>query len=129
MPLKKDSKIGYISQENMSKIGVKLDKSEGLGDLNWDPHDMGPLLANKAVDYINKHANQEDPFFIYYCSQAVHLPHTPPEELNGIKIAGTTLSRHMDMIKELDVQMGMLVETLKAQCIYENTLIISKNNN
>ncbi len=129
MPLKEDSEIGYISQENMSKIGVKLDKSEGLGDLNWDPHDMGPLLVNKAVDYINKHANQEDPFFIYYCSQAVHLPHTPPEELNGIKIAGTTPSRHMDMIKELDVQMGMLVETLKAQGIYENTLIIFTSDN
>lgn len=129
MPLKEDSEIGYISQENMSKIGVKLDKSEGLGDLNWDPHDMGPLLVNKAVDYIQKHAKQEDPFFIYYCSQAVHLPHTPPRELNGQKIAGTTPSKHMDMIKELDVQMGMLIQALKDQGIYENTLFIFTSDN
>ena len=129
MPLKEDSKIGYISQENMSKIGVKLDKLEGLGDLNWDPHIMGPLLVNKAVDYINDHANQAEPFFMYYCSQAVHLPHNPPEELNGVKIAGTTPSPHMDMIKELDLQMGMLVDALKKNGVYENTLIVFTSDN
>lgn len=129
MPLQSSSEITYISQENMTKIGVKLDKSEGLGDSNWDPHNMGPLLAHKAVNYINKHANKKDPFFMYYCSQAVHLPHTPSKELNGIKIAGTTPSKHMDMIKELDVQMGMLVEALKEKGIYENTIFIFTSDN
>ena len=129
MPLHSNSEITYISQENMTKIGVKLDKSEGLGDSNWDPHNMGPLLANKAVDYINNHSNREKPFFMYYCSQAVHLPHTPSKELNGIKIAGTTPSKHMDMIKELDVQMGMLVEALKEKGIYENTIFIFTSDN
>ncbi|BAX78459.1 sulfatase family protein [Labilibaculum antarcticum] len=129
MPLADDSKITYISKDNMSKIDVKLDKSEGLGDSNWDPHNMGPLLAHKAVDYINEHANKKVPFFMYYCSQAVHLPHTPSKELNGIKIAGTTPSKHMDMIKELDVQMGMFVEALKAKGIYENTIFIFTSDN
>ncbi|PKQ64263.1 sulfatase [Labilibaculum filiforme] len=129
MPLKDDSKITYISQENMSKIDVKLDKSEGLGDSNWDPHNMGPLLADKAVHFINEHSNKKTPFFMYYCSQAVHLPHAPSEELNGIKIAGTTPSKHMDMIKELDVQMGMLVSALKAQGVYDNTIFIFTSDN
>lgn len=129
MPLADDSKITYISQENMTKINVKLDKSEGLGDSNWDPHNMGPLLAHKAVNYINEHANKTKPFFMYYCSQAVHLPHTPSKELNGIKIAGTTPSKHMDMIKELDVQMGMFVEALKEKGIYENTIFIFTSDN
>lgn len=129
MPLKKDSKIDYISQENMSKIGVKLDKSEGLGDSNWTPNEMGPLLATKGVDFIKNYANKEKPFFMYYCSQAVHLPHNPPKKINGIKIAGTTPSKHMDMIKELDVQMGMLTDELKAQGIYENTIFIFTSDN
>jgi arylsulfatase A-like enzyme len=129
MPLAEDSEIGYISQENMTKIGVKLDKSEGLGDLNWDPHYIGPLLANKAVDFIRSNAGKDAPFFMYYCSQAVHLPHAPPEELNGVKIAGTTPSRHMDMIRELDVQMGMLVDALKEKGVYENTLFIFTSDN
>ncbi|NRB52554.1 MAG: arylsulfatase [Saprospiraceae bacterium] len=128
-PLGEDSKIGYISQENMSKLGVKLPKKEGLGDLKWDPHHSGPLLVGKALNYIRQKAGQQEPFFLYYCSQAVHLPHTPPAELNGIKIAGTTPSKHMDMIKELDVQIGMMVEELKRQGIFENTLIIFTSDN
>lgn len=125
----KPVEIGYVSQKNMSKIGVKLDKKEGLGDLNWDPRNAGPMLVNKGVEYIRKHANKDRPFFMYYCSQAVHLPHNPPKELNGVKIAGTTPSAHMDMIKELDVQMGMLIYELKAQGIYENTVFIFTSDN
>jgi arylsulfatase A-like enzyme len=129
LPLHKDSKIGYISQENMTKIGVKLDKLEGLGDDHWDPRLMGPLLANKAVNYIEKQASTKEPFFIYYSSQAVHLPHNPAKMLNGKEIAGTTPSSHLDLIKELDTQMGMLVETLKEKGIYENTLFIFTSDN
>lgn len=46
-----------------------------------------------------------------------------------MKIANTTPSRHMDMIKELDVQMGMLIEKLKKEGVYENTLIIFTSDN
>lgn len=128
-PLKEDSYIDHITQAKMDKLGFKLDKDEGLGDSNWDPHDMGPIIVNKAVDFINTNANQEKPFFMYYCALAVHLPHTPCKTLNGIDIAGTTPSKHMDMIKELDVQMGMLVDALKAKGVYENTLIIFTSDN
>jgi len=128
-PLKSDSKIGLITQKKMTKFNVKLDKSEGLGDTNWDPHQLGPLLVDKAVNYITANANGTKPFFMYYCSQAVHLPHTPPKSLNGIAIAETTPSRHMDMIKELDVQIGMMVAELKKQGIYENTVFIFTSDN
>ncbi|AUP80569.1 sulfatase family protein [Flavivirga eckloniae] len=128
MPLHKKSEITYISQENMTKIGVKLDKSEGLGDSYWDPHDMGPLLANKAVEYI-KSSKKNEPFFMYYCALAVHKPHTPAASLNGKSIAGTTPSKHLDLVKELDIQMDMLIKTLKQKGIYENTLIIFTSDN
>lgn len=83
MPLEESSKIQLVSKEDMLKVGVKLDKSSGLGDSNWHPKNMGPLLINKATQFIEKHAHDKDPFFMYYCSQAVHLPHNAPEELNG----------------------------------------------
>lgn len=129
MPLAKNSTIGFISQENMSKIGVKLDKDEGLGDTNWNPHNMGPLLVNKAVDFIEQNSHSKEPFFMYYCALAVHLPHAPTDKLNGTAIKGTTPSRHLDMVKELDVQMEMLVQALKKQGVYENTLIIFTSDN
>lgn len=128
MPLKPNSEIGYISQENMTKIGVKLDKDEGLGDTNWDPHDMGPLLVNKAVNFIED-TKKNQPFFMYYCALAVHLPHTPSKKLNDKKIANTTPSHHLDMVKELDVQMEMLVASLKKKGVYDNTVIIFTSDN
>lgn len=129
MPLKEDSEIVLITQEKMTKLGVKLDKKEGLGDSNWNPHNAGPLLIDKAVKFIENNSKNKEPFFMYYCSQAVHKPHTPSKVLNGEKIAGTTPSNHLDMVKELDVQMEMMVQTLKQQGIYNNTLIIFTSDN
>lgn len=127
-PFQKDSQITLISQENMTKIGVTLDKDEGLGDSNWDPHHMGPQLVGKAINFIEK-SSKDQPFFMYYCSLAVHLPHSPSESLNGKKIAGTTPTSHLDMVKELDVQIEMLMASLKKKGIYDNTLIIFTSDN
>ncbi|MDV7185867.1 arylsulfatase [Lutibacter sp. TH_r2] len=128
-PLKEDSEIVLITQKYASNLGFKLDKKEGLGDSNWDPHNAGTLLINKAVDFIEKNSETNEPFFMYYCSQAVHKPHTPSKKLNGTKIAGTTPSSHLDMVKELDIQVEMMVQTLKKQGIYDNTLIIFTSDN
>lgn len=129
VPLKKDSKIDIITKANMAKVDVKLQKSDGLGDSNWHPSLLGPLLAKKGVEYINKSSNQEKPFFMYYCSQAVHLPHNPPEELNGKKVKGATPVAHLDMVVELDLQMGMLIDALKKNGVFENTLFIFTSDN
>lgn len=129
LKLKEDSKISLIDQAFLSKLNLKLDKDVGLGDSNWDPHAIGPVLIGKAVNYIAKNANKEKPFFMYYCSQAVHVPHAPVDKMDGKKIKGTTPSLHMDMIKELDVQMGMLVNELKKQGVYENTVFIFTSDN
>ncbi|MDC0584815.1 arylsulfatase, partial [Bacteroidales bacterium] len=128
-PLHEHSLIGIIDAAFYERLGHELDKSAGMGDSKWDPSAIGPLIANKAVDYIAKNAKQDKPFFMYYCSQAVHTPHAAPDELDGVKIKGTTPSKHMDMIKELDVQMGMMVKELKKQGIYENTVFIFTSDN
>jgi len=128
MPLNENSEIVLITQKKMSKLNVKLDKKEGLGDSYWNPYNSGKLLVNKAVDFI-ENATDKAPFFMYYCSQAVHLPHTPSEKMNGVKISGTTPSRHLDMVKELDVQMEMLIEALKKKGVYNNTLIVFTSDN
>ncbi len=128
-PLKEDSEIILITKEYGEKLGFKLDKKEGLGDSNWNPFNAGELLIDKAVTFIEKNAKTKEPFFMYYCSQAVHKPHTPSKVLNNIKISGTTPSNHLDMVKELDVQMEMLIQTLKEQGVYDNTLIIFTSDN
>ena len=132
VPLKADSTFEIIGpKQSMYDISRKHNEIKIIGDSNWDPTLAGPLIASKAVDYINRHveSSPEQPFFMYYCTQAVHIPHTPPEELDGIKIAGTTTGPHGDMIRELDVQVGMLIRALKQAGVYENTLFIFTSDN
>ncbi|WP_010137138.1 sulfatase family protein [Ochrovirga pacifica] len=129
LPLKKNSEIVLIDEVYMESIGATLDKKSGLGDSNWMPSDIGPILANKAVKYIANNSNKGKPFFMYYCSQAVHTPHMAAEKLDGVKVARTTPSKHLDMVKELDIQVGMMVKELKKQGVYDNTLIIFTSDN
>ncbi|MDV7185921.1 arylsulfatase [Lutibacter sp. TH_r2] len=128
-PLNEKSLIGLIDADYCNRLGFELDKKEGLGDSRWNPSEIGPLIVNKAVDYIKENANKDKPFFMYYCSQAVHTPHMAPEELDGVKIKGTTPSKHLDMVKELDIQMKMMIDELKKQGIYENTVFIFTSDN
>ena len=129
LPLAPNSEITFITQNKMDQLGVKLDKDEGLGDSNWNPHDMGPLLIRKTLDYIEAQTAKKEPFFMYYSTLAVHLPHTPAEALNGKKVAGTTPSRHLDMVKELDIQIEMLLSKLREKQLLDNTLILLTSDN
>ncbi|MBK1875796.1 sulfatase family protein [Pelagicoccus mobilis] len=124
-PLAEDSKLVPISKEQ-----ARHSKS-GIGDSNWNPELVGPMLAKAATEYITRQTadHPDEPFYLYYCSQAVHIPHTPPAQLDGVKIAGATGDDHGDMILELDVQVGMLVKALKKAGVYENTLFIFTSDN
>jgi arylsulfatase A-like enzyme len=127
MPLAKNSKL-----EQIGPVQHKLpDSKSGIGDSNWDPSQVGEILASKAVRYIEKQTvdNPNQPFFMYYCSQAVHVPHTPPDELGGTLIAGSTPSAHGDMVHELDVQVGKIIKCLKERGVIENTLLIFTSDN
>ncbi len=132
MKLKPDSKmIDLDANQTGYATSKKLNNRGGIGDSNWDPTQAGPILASKAVDYINKQgaSKSNTPFFLYYCSQAVHVPHTAPAEFNGKKVAGTTPGKHGDMIYELDIQVGLIVKALKDQGLYKNTLFIFTSDN
>jgi len=129
MKLAPDSELAELTFEQTGyEENERMKKREGLGDSNWDPSLAGSILANKAVDYIGQR-DKDKPFFLYYCTQAVHLPHTPSNALNGVKIAGTTFNNHGDMIKELDTQVGMIINALKKQDLYSNTLIVFTSDN
>lgn len=132
MPLNPDSSWKMIGpKQNGYENSRKHHDWKRIGDSNWDPKPVGGMLAGEAQDYIRRHtkASPDQPFFIYYCSQAVHIPHTPPAELNGMKIAGSTPGPHGDMVRELDIQIGILIEALKEAGVYEDTLFLFTSDN
>ncbi len=129
MKLGEDSRMEPLNWKEMPK-GCKLGtKGAGakLGDTNYDSRQVGPILTQKAIDFID--ASKDQPFFLYFCSQAVHHPHSPPDEFFGEPVKGQTWSEHGDMIVELDLQVKALVKKLKDEGLWENTLFILTSDN
>jgi arylsulfatase A-like enzyme len=127
MPLEDDSEIIFHTEP----WGNEGNRRARMKDSYWETHKAGPMLAQKAVDFIDRHLSTDPgrPFFMYYCSQAVHGPHSPPITFHGDSVKGRTLSAHGDMIYELDLQVGMIVKALKESGQYDNTLFIFTSDN
>lgn len=127
-PLGKDSRMIYLDEKTAKSPRIVSDKGPGMGDSNWDTQEMGQRLSAKAVDFINTKAGR-GPFFLCYWSPTVHIPHCPPDEFDGVKIKGSTPTVHMDMIRDLDLQVARIIKALKENGVYENTLIIFTSDN
>jgi len=128
------------------KKTTKKRKKPEYGMDNWSTESVGPLLMRDALAFIDQHvatSGNDKPFFLYYCSQAGHSPYAPPVSFNikdplntddlaargAIPIAGTTVNKRTDMIREGDAAIGLFIEKLKSLGLFHNTLIVFTSDN
>ena len=111
--------------------GDSVIPTNGFGLKQWDSSVAGPNLIREATGFIDRHVEADTckPFFMHYCTESCHIPHTPPKTLAGKPVRGTAGDAHLDMLFEADIQLGMLVARLKAHGILENTLILFTSDN
>jgi arylsulfatase A-like enzyme len=88
------------------------------------------LFLKKMIDFIRNH--KDTTFFLYHPTQLPHGPSSIPEihpdfksnpELTEIE------KTYASMVKMLDEHVGIIVEELKTQGIYDNTIIIFSGDN
>jgi arylsulfatase A len=110
--------------------------SDGIGLPDWNSAQVGPVLMEKAIAFIDGHLeenasnNSNNPFFMYYAATAAHGPYTPPEYFFGEPVKGVTkISWRTDMIYEIDVALGFLLRALEERSLSENTLIVFVSDN
>ncbi len=82
-------------------------------------------LTDKAVDFINKKANGETPFFLYFPLPAPHTPILPTTEFLG----KSNTNMYGDFVMQVDDVVRQIRETLKKQGISENTLLVFTSDN
>jgi len=119
------------------KYGHSVLRVDGFGMPDWDTSKVGPILTEKALAFIdahhdaNKRSSTKRPFFIHYCSQAVHVPHTPPDYFldPAVPVRGVAGTRHMDMLHEVDLQLGALLDALEQRGLLKDTLVILTSDN
>lgn len=120
---------------------VEAAKVAARCDVDYDSSQVGRVLTSKALQFIDDHlaTNRREqrnrPFLLYFSSQAIHVPHTPPIDFAGDPavldrpIQGMTRGKTSDVLYELDVQLGALVAKLRDEGLLENTIIFFTSDN
>ncbi|MEM7457096.1 MAG: sulfatase-like hydrolase/transferase [Planctomycetota bacterium] len=95
-------------------------------DVITDPFENRTLteqFTNEAIRFIREESDQ--PFFLYMPCSAPHFPVEPHPEWEGKSGFGA----YGDVVEELDARVGELVDALKENGSYENTIVIFCSDN
>ena len=128
-----------VSDNGVSEIVEHPPERPGIGDRRYDSSQVGIVLADSAIGWLDRHlaanaaSGENRPFLLYYSSQAIHVPHTPPLRFGaggeGPAVAGRTGGVTSDMIVELDLQVQKLLAKLDDAGIAQNTLVFFASDN
>jgi arylsulfatase A-like enzyme len=115
---------------------------DDLWDDDVEVHQMGYLtdmLGSRAVDVVNGYAKSGRPFLMSLHFNAPHWPWEAPgdeAESNRLRPArslvdfdGGTQQTYRRMIQEMDLQIGRVIETLDANGLARNTIVIFTSDN
>ena len=96
---------------------------KGGDSAKWVDENMADTFLVRAQQYIHEH--KDEPFFLYYALQQPHVPRTPHPRFIGKSGMGP----RGDVIVEADWCIGELLQTLEAEGLMENTLIVLSSDN
>lgn len=103
----------------ISRIGYM----KGGGRALWQDENIADSIAAHAVRFID--SAEGNPFFIYLCTNDVHVPRMPHERFRGKSPMGL----RGEAILSFDWTVSQLAEALRQRGLDENTLIIITSDN
>lgn len=95
----------------------------GGGSARWMDENIADSITTRTVKFIAEH--KDEPFFIYFATNDVHVPRFPHERFRGKSGMGL----RGDAILQFDWSVGCIVNSLKECGLYENTIIILTSDN
>lgn len=103
----------------------QFDVEYGPAEAGYDPSKMGPEMDEKVLELVDKYADGDKPFFIYYPTLAVHGPLVPSEEYKG----KSGLNAYADFVLQVDGFVGRLDKLLHDKGIADDTILIFTSDN
>ncbi|MCR5784995.1 MAG: arylsulfatase [Eubacterium sp.] len=97
----------------------------GPAEPGFDPQKIVPEFDQKVIDLIDDYSKDEEPFFIYVPTPAVHGPLCPAEEFVGKSGIGP----YGDFVLQLDNFVGRVMDKLDECGISDNTILIFTSDN
>ena len=121
--------FGLPYSNDMNKItdsrypDLPLIENDDIIELNPDQSLLTKRYTEKTLWYIEN--NKDNPFFIYLAHNMPHVPLFASEKFKG----KTERGLYGDVMEEVDWSVGEIVNKLKEQDLYENTIIIYTSDN
>ena len=117
--MKADLQHSQTIVNGVSRIGSMRGGESAL----WVDEEFPDVFTEKAVNFIEK--NKEDPFFLFFSFQDIHVPRLPNERFKG----KSTMGPRGDAIVQMDWMVGRLMQELTTQGVADNTLVIFTSDN
>lgn len=96
---------------------------KGGGTALWRDEDIADSIAAHALSFIDRHARE--PFFMYLCTNDVHVPRYPHERFRG----RSPLGLRGEAILQFDYTVRLLTDHLRRLGLADNTLLIITSDN
>ena len=123
VPYSNDMDSYFYRGRNFQSPPLPLYENEKLIESGPDQSQLTRRYTEATTRYIEDHAHE--PFFIYLAHNMPHIPLHASESFAGMSEQGL----YGDVIQEIDWSVGEIVNKLKAQGIYENTIIVFTSDN
>ena len=110
---------------NMSIVnGIgRIGFMKGGGKALWKDENIADSITSHAINFIK--ANKDNPFFIYFATNDVHVPRFQNQRFRGKSGMGP----RGDAIVQFDWSVGQIMSTLEKLGIADNTLILLTSDN
>lgn len=89
----------------------------------WNDENMSDDITKRALNFIKE--NKNNPFFLYFAIQDVHVPRVP----NPRFVGKSGLGARGDALLELDENTGKILKLLDQLHLSENTIVIFSSDN
>lgn len=97
---------------------------KGGGKALWKDENIADSITKHAVDFIDAQS-EDEPFFMYFATNDVHVPRFPHERFRGKNKMGL----RGDAIAQFDWSVGEIMDALEKKGLLDNTLIILSSDN
>lgn len=96
---------------------------KGGGRALWKDEHIADSISVHAIDFIRR--NKDDKFFLYLCTNDIHVPRFPAERFRGLSGMG----HRGDAILQFDWTVGQVMKTLREYDLEKNTIVIITSDN
>ncbi len=104
----------------IGRIGTQYGGKSAL----WNDETMADEFIKQAKKYIASR-KKDQPFFLYFSSQDIHVPRAPHPRFKGI----SKLSYRGDAMVQLDWAAGEIIKSLNDNGFTDNTIVIFSSDN